>query len=194
MAEPSPGRLREHDVTLAGGNVTLRPLTEHDWETLLRWNNDPEVLYFAEGDNVTGRSAEQLQAIYRPISQHAFCFVIERNGTPVGDCWLQQLNLDRILEREAGLDCRRIDIVIDRGAWGQRAGAAAVHLLLDFAFTAEGADAVFACDVADYNERSLRLWRALGFELYGEAEQPPGSKARIVSDFVLRIQEYLRAR
>ena len=65
-----------------------------------------------------------------------------------------------------------------------------MRLLLEFGFVEERADAIFACDVADYNERSLRMWRSLGFEPYGEVAQPPGEKARSCYDFVHRQEAY----
>lgn len=183
-------RLREHSVTLRAGDIVLRPLTEDDWQTLLLWEDDPEVLYYSEGADVTGQSVEDLQRIFRPISQHAFCFLIERGGEPLGSCWLQEMNLPRILEREGGNDCRRIDLALARAAWGQGVGTAAVRLLLEFGFVEQRADAIFACDVGDYNERSLRLWRGLGFEEHGRHAQPPGRKARTVFDLVLRRRDY----
>ena len=49
--------------------MRLRPLTEDDWAPLLAWNNDPEVLEFAEGDDsaVThaGRGAAHLALDFR---------------------------------------------------------------------------------------------------------------------------------
>jgi hypothetical protein len=33
-------KLREHDVVLWGERVVLRPMTEGDWDTLLKWNSD----------------------------------------------------------------------------------------------------------------------------------------------------------
>ena len=82
--------LRMHQVTLRGTNLLLRPLTEHTWGLLLKWNNDPEVLYFSEGDDVQSYDLEQIQEMYRSVSQHAFCFVIETDGKPIGECWLQK--------------------------------------------------------------------------------------------------------
>ena len=57
--------LREHDVTLHGITVKLRPMTENDWDVLARWNSDPEVLRFSEGDDVQSYSLEDVQGIYR---------------------------------------------------------------------------------------------------------------------------------
>jgi hypothetical protein len=33
-------KLRERDVVLWGERVVLRPMTEGDWDTLLKWNSD----------------------------------------------------------------------------------------------------------------------------------------------------------
>ena len=56
-------KLREHKIVLRGEQVVLRPLTEDDWGFLLRWNSDPEVLYFAEGDDVSSYTLDQIQSI-----------------------------------------------------------------------------------------------------------------------------------
>lgn len=86
-------KLQEHQVTLRGRRVVLRPMTEQDWDVLLRWNSDPEVLYYAEGDDIRSHTLEQVQAIYRSVSRRALCFIIEVEGTPIGECWLQEVNL-----------------------------------------------------------------------------------------------------
>jgi RimJ/RimL family protein N-acetyltransferase len=162
----------------------LRPQTEADWAILMRWCADPEVLYFSEGDDVSSRSLGEIQAIYRQVSQSALCFVIEHDDAPVGDCWLQQMNLERLLARFAGRDCRRIDLQLAREAWGQGVGGACVRLMTALAFDVEGADAVFGCDVADYNARSRRLFEREGFTVVGTTVQPPGAKAQVNYDFV----------
>lgn len=99
--------LRQHNIKIQRGKITFRPMTEEDWEILLKWNSDPEVLYYSEGDNVKTYTLEQVRRIYRGISQNAFCFIIEVDGKPVGECWLQRMNLKRILEKYPGLDCRQ---------------------------------------------------------------------------------------
>jgi hypothetical protein len=87
-------------------------MTEDDWDLLLEWNSDADVLYFAEGDHVTSRSRPEVQAIYRHTSQSAYCFIAEAEGRAVGECWLQHMNLPRILARYPEADCRRIDLLI----------------------------------------------------------------------------------
>ncbi|MBE0696624.1 MAG: GNAT family N-acetyltransferase [Anaerolineaceae bacterium] len=44
-------QLSTHPITLPGRLVTLRPMSEADWPVLLRWNSDPEVLYYSAGDD-----------------------------------------------------------------------------------------------------------------------------------------------
>jgi RimJ/RimL family protein N-acetyltransferase len=111
--------LRLHTFTLKQESLVLRPLTEDDWNILLQWNSDPEVLYYAEGDDVTSRSLEEIQAIYRTVSQSAFCFIIEYEQQPIGECWLQNLYLDRLLHAHPNTDCRRIDLMIgNKQLWG----------------------------------------------------------------------------
>ena len=174
--------LRAHSVRLADGAVVLRPLTEQDWDLLMAWNSDPEVFYFADWDAVAPRSLDEVKAIYRQVSRVAYCFIIERDGVPVGDCWLQQMNLDRLRARFPGLDCRRIDLQLARDAWGQGLGGACVRLLTAFAFDRDGADAVFGCDIASDNSRSLRLFEREGFSLVATNPQPSGVKSAATYD------------
>ena len=181
-----PDHLREHTVTVREGRILLRPLTEDDWETLLRWNSDPEVLFYAEGDDVSTHTLEEVQHIYRSVSRTAFSFMIEVDGRPVGECQLQQMNLRRVLDRYPERDCRRIDIMLgEKQVWGQGIGTAAVGLLTRFGFEQERADAIFGCDIADYNPRSRRAFEKIGFILDAEYAEPPGRKARAHVDLVL---------
>jgi RimJ/RimL family protein N-acetyltransferase len=180
-------KLRTHDVTLRGDRVVLRPMAEDDWHILLPWNNDPEVLYFAEGDDVSSRDMEDIQQIYRGVSQNAICFIAEVNAMPIGECCLQRMNLERILKRHPGLDCRRIDLMIgEKALWGKGLGTEIIHLLTKFAFSQERADLVFGCDIADYNPRSLRAFERVGYQIDAVIPQPPGSKAHHCYDVILR--------
>jgi RimJ/RimL family protein N-acetyltransferase len=170
-------------------------MIEADWGILLKWNNDLEVLYYAEGDDVTSRSLEQVQELYCTVCAHAFCFVIEADGQPVGDCWLQEMNLDRILKQYPDQDCRRIDLMIgEKDRWERGIGTETIHLLTRFGFEREGADRIFACELADYNVRSRKAFQRVGYEIVATIEQGPGSKARCCYDLALTREAYARAR
>jgi len=162
LAQPPP-TLRAHDVTLRGPRLLLRPLTEDDWAPLLAWNNDAEVLAWTEGDEIASRTLDEVQRIYRAISVNSHCFLMELDGTPIGECWLQRMNLERLVARHLGEDVRRIDIAIGLPAlWGRGLGREAVGLLLDFGFRREGVDVIYACVDAG-NVRSRRMFESLGF-------------------------------
>lgn len=183
--------LSRHNIILTGPSIALRPMTERDWDPLLRWNNDPDVLYFTEGDDITSRTLEEVQAIYRSVSQQAFCFTIEFQDQPIGDAWLQRMNLPRILDRYPDADCRRIDLMIgEKSLWGHGLGGDVIRLLTNFAFDHEHADLVFAVDIAGDNPRSQKAFQKVGYELIGEIPQPSGSKAQSTLDFALSRQRF----
>ncbi len=179
-------RMREHTVVLRDGDLILRPMTENDWGLVLRINNDPALGYFTEGDDWHECTLDEVQRIYRSISQKAFMFVIQHEGHPIGECWLQQMNLVRLLDRYPGLDCRRIDLAIaDKDRRGCGLGSRAIRLLVQFGFEQERADAIFACDVWDYNLASKRAFEKAGFAVVGVTEAEPGAKGRSKYDLAV---------
>ena len=179
--------LATHQITLHGSRIRLRPLTEADWPDLFRWNSDPEVLYFSEGDQVQAYTLPEVQAIYRSVSQSALCFIIESGGRPVGECWLQRMNLERILREYPGQDLRRIDLLIgEKTLWGQGLGTEAIRLLTGLAFDQENADYVFAVDVADFNMRSRRAFEKNDYRLVARNLQPAGAKFNCTLDFLAK--------
>ena len=155
-----------HDVWLRGEHATLRPMTESDWDILLRWSNDPEVMAFADAGPFKISTMEEIQQIYRWISTHAFCFMIEVENQPIGECWLQQMNLKQVVDQSPSKDHRRIDIMIgEKSSWGLGLGTEAISLLVDFGFAIEQADAIFGV-VAQENPRSRRVFEKNGFSLH----------------------------
>ena len=168
-------RLQVHDVHLQGNRVTLRPMTEDDWATLLKWNNDPEVMKYADHDEFEPTTLGDVQSIYRWISTHAHCFMIEVEGRPIGECWLQRMNLQRIVDQFPGKDLRRIDLMIgEKELWGQGYGTESIALLVDFGLTLEAADAIFGLVSAD-NTRSLRAFQKCGFTRHEAIRQEDGT-------------------
>lgn len=172
-----PRELRAHYVHLAGERVRLRPMTEEDWEHVLAWNADPEVLIWSdETDKV--RPEEETKDIYRSVSRFAYVFIIEHEGEPIGECWLQKMNLQKIIEQFPGKDLRRIDIMIGRkDLWGQGLGTDTIRTLVKFGFEREGADGIFGL-VDAKNVRSWRAFEKAGLEECKELRE--GSERRLV--------------
>lgn len=190
-------KLKQHNVILEGEtpkgrSIRLRPMTEDDWDILLKWNSDPEVFYYVEAANVTAHTLEVVQEIYRSTSQNAFCFIIELEGKPVGDCSLQKMNIKRILQKYPNLDCRRIGIMIgEKEYWGQGIGTEAIRLLTEFGFLKQGAGMIFGAGIPDYNPRSLRAFQKAGYKIVLKIEERPGSKANYIQDLALTRDEFL---
>jgi RimJ/RimL family protein N-acetyltransferase len=187
--------LREHGIHLSEGPLHLRPMTEDDWDLLLRWNNDPEVLYYSEGGDKTSWSLADMQAMYRGVSQHAYVFVAELAGRPIAECWLQEMNLERVKVRFPGQDVRRIDLMIgEKALWGQGWGTRIIGLLTRFAFDGCGVDLIYEPEVGGHNPRSRRALEKNGYVVDQEIAQPVGAKAPVDYDMILTRQQYERAR
>lgn len=186
-SESRPSVLVAHDVTLCGGAVTLRPMTEGDWDVLLKWNNDPAVMELADANPFEETTLADLQTIYRWISTHAYCFIMEVAGASIGECWLQRMNLQRIVSQFPDRDLRRIDLMIgEKELWGRGYGTEAIGLLVDFGFRQQGADAIFA-PVAAENRRSQRAFQKNGFTCHARFQEPDGS---MNTDLVLWRKDY----
>ena len=181
-------RLRSHEVVLRGSRVTLRPLTEDDWKTLLRWNNDTAVMEYADRNVSEARNLAEVQAIYRWISTHAHCFVIVAEGRSIGECWLQEVNLQRIADQFPGDDLRRIDLLIgEKDLWDRGYGSESIALLVDFGFGQEAADAIFAVGISADNVRSLRAFEKCGFIRHAVTHEENGT---LSYDFVVNRETH----
>jgi RimJ/RimL family protein N-acetyltransferase len=146
---------------------------------------NPGIIHWADTSHVESRTLEEVQQIFRKVSQHAFCFIIELDGKPIGDGWLQEMNLKQILQKYPKLDCRRIDLVIgENELWGRGLGADTIRILTRFAFEQEKADMVFAV-IGDYNERSQSAFIKSGYSLVMKLEEPPPSRANLSYVFAI---------
>lgn len=192
--------IRTHDITLCGGsdthNIVLRPLSDEYLPLLYKWNADLEVLYWTEGEDVQDPySKEMVHLIYGGVSQSAFCFLIEVDDIPIGECWLQEMNVPSVTDLyPARTDVRRIDLLIgEKNYWGRGIGTKVVRMLVDFAFAGEQVD-VLHCFCADYNCRSQRVWEKNGFSLIRKVKQTANPKMQYEYHYVLTRQQYLQTR
>jgi RimJ/RimL family protein N-acetyltransferase len=184
-------QLRQHDVRLSDGPLHLRPMTEDDWDVLLRWNNDPEVLYYSEGGDKTSWSLEDMQAMYRGVSQHAYVFIAELDGRPIGECWLQEMNEERVKSRFPGQDVRRIDLMIgEKALWGKGWGTRIIALLTRFAFQECGTDVIYNPEIGGHNPRSRRAFEKNGYVLVQVLDYPEDRKCTVAYDLILTREAF----
>ena len=183
--------LNEHKIILKGDEVVLHPMTEYDWDIIWKWNYNPNTLYFSEDRSLIKHSPEQIQETYRDISKDAFCFIIEVNNKPVGDCWLQKVNIERILRAHPVMRCRRIDLIIgDIEFLKPVFSIDVIRALTKFGFEKESADIIFGCEIPDHNRHSLKAFQKVGYQIYGKVRQPHGEKSKYVYDVILMKEQY----
>ncbi|MDR3119897.1 MAG: GNAT family N-acetyltransferase [Clostridiales bacterium] len=195
------GIIRTHDFTLYGRagefRIALRPLRDAHLPLLYKWNADPEVLYWTCGgeDDPDPYEPEDVETLYRNVSKRAYCFLVEVDGEPVGDCWLLKMELPDVLAMYPPTsDIRRIDMTIgEKSYWNKGIGTAFVGMLVKFAFYYERADAIH-CLLDDFNRRSMRVWEKHGFRLVraDELEQPQKGKKQL--HYALTSREYRDSR
>lgn len=190
--------IKTHNITLHGGNdeynLTLHPLSDDHLPYLYKWNSDPEVLYWTEGDDVEAYPPELVHQIYGGISQNNPCFAVEVNGEIVGECWLQKMNLPHVRKMyDSDTDVRRIDMSIgEKSYWGKGIGTLLVKTLVDYAFNTEKVD-VLHCLCENYNLRSKRVWEKNGLSLIWEETIPNPKKGQIQYHWRLTREEYLQS-
>ena len=171
--------IRTHSVVLTEQfpeyTITLRPATDADIPLLASLNQDPRALALSdsEGEPYT---EETVRHIWGYVSTLAECFIVEVDGKPVGDTWLQRMNMAEILKRfPVGTDVRRIDVSIGLPEyWGRGIGTRFVGMLVKHAFETEHADVIhWWCSRS--NTRSSRVCQKNGFSFEWEKLQEDGS-------------------
>ncbi|NLI40546.1 MAG: GNAT family N-acetyltransferase [Caldisericales bacterium] len=191
--------IKTHRITLFGKtdkyDIVLKPLNDEHLPLLYKWCADPEVLYWTEGGEDTDLSydKETVHAIYGGVSQNAYCFLIEANGVPIGEGWLQKMNLPEILAMyPKTLDVRRIDMSIgEKDYWNQGIGSQFVRIMVEFAFASEHVD-VLHCICGDYNKRSQHVFEKNGFTLMQMGKMLQPQEEQLECHYVLTAPEYFK--
>lgn len=190
--------IKSHNITLYGSkkhNIVLRPLTDEHLPLLYKWCADPEVLYWTETGEDISRSYDRdiVHKIYGGVSQNAICFLIETDGIPIGECWLQKMNLKDVLTMYySSADVRRIDVMIgEKEYWNKGIGSEFIPMLIDFAFNIEHVD-VLHCLCEDYNVRSRKLCEKNGFTMILSEDLPQPQKGKYQHHYRLTREEYMR--
>ena len=139
---------------------------------------------------------DTVHTIYGGVSQNAFCFLVEADGVPVGECWLQKMNLPEVKAMyHETLDVRRIDMSIgEKSHWNKGIGTQFIGMMVDFAFYGENVD-VLHCFSEDYNVRSCRMWEKHGFtRILEEPLEPQPQKGKWQYHYKLTRQEFINRR
>lgn len=179
--ELSKDFIKQHNLHLWGKKILLRPFTDADIHIAWRWNQDAEVLYYTEGDEVTGRTLEDLKGIYRSMSQQGYLFIIEtEDGKPIGEVCLQWMNLERA-DVKPGQKVMRMPIMIgEKSHWRKGCGKDAISTLMRYAFLELKIDRLCAMGISSFNKRCLNMFSSLGFR---EVRRLKGTIKRGIDQF-----------
>ena len=146
-------------LILKDKDLRLRPVKLfEDCSLALKWYQDPEVLYYSEGENVTPYTLDIIKRMYLYLNHIGELYIIgvhlEQGWYPIGDATLAKDTLPIVIGekeyRSIGLGKRILKLLIQR----------AREL---------GWQKLKVRKVFSYNQRSLKLYLSLGFiELINE--------------------------
>ncbi len=147
--------------------VTLRPLSETDVNDILGWVNDREVvgnLASFSGEPFT-REAElaYIRAMQASKVNRVYTVLAAGDGRYLGQVGIHQIFWRSRVGRLSA-------IIGNKAEWGKGYGSAAIASLLDVAFGAEQLHKVWLM-VFSTNQRSLRTYARLGFQVEGTLRQ-----------------------
>lgn len=142
--------------------LRLRPASMDDVKRALPWYSDPEVLKFSEA-----------------VSEKYDLRIVERMYTyliKAGELYIIELEEDSLWDPigDACLMKHSIPIVIGVGKHRSRGIGYRVLQLLIIRARSLGWKEMNVKGIYSYNERSLRLYRSLGFTETGRSERPDG--------------------
>ena len=142
-------------------NIRLKPASLDDVELALPWYQDVEILKYTAGiERETPYDRETVTRMYQYLMKIGECYIIEvQEGTtwvPIGDVTLSE---------------ETIPIVIGRKEyWGRGIGKKVLLSLIQRAKEI-GYKRIKVKEIYRYNERSMSLFRSLGFIEVGKTDK-----------------------
>jgi len=188
--------IQEHTITLSKnfGNqhIELIPMTDSHLPILYEWNQRSDVIYWSDTDDVLEHTPSSVDGIYGSISEKAFMFIITLDKKLIGDCWLQDMNLDELTDKHPGKSVKRIDVGISESSfWNKGIGSFINSMLLEFAFMQYNVDLVYAI-TNDFNLRAQKCLIKSGFEFDETLEHDETSKGKAEFCYLINKETYMR--
>jgi RimJ/RimL family protein N-acetyltransferase len=149
-------------TAIEGALVRLRPISEDDVQTLLRWYTDPDVVYWLHASDRPALTEDEVRRRFAPAaaSENEARWMIETlDGKTIGVVRL--LDIDR--------ECGRAELAIvvgEKEHWGEGYGTDAVEVALAHGFNELSLRRVWLITDAD-NERGIRCYEKCGFRREG---------------------------
>jgi RimJ/RimL family protein N-acetyltransferase len=151
---------------LRGERVLLRPRQREDLPRVWQFSNDPEFKRLIGDWPFEPQSLERLEARFAASlaegERDGPRFAIEADGQYIGHAFLYDFEADGVCWLSIGIG--------DPAYQGQGYGREALWLLLDYAYRIRNLRRV-CLHVSAFNERAIRVYRALGFVEEGRLRQ-----------------------
>ena len=189
--------IQSHRIYLYGnadkGQVCLIPLEESHLPYLIKWNQDREILRWIETEDKEMMTEEEIITLYRKAAQSSFCFLILCDHVPIGECWLQPMDIPEIINSFPGQDIRRIDLMLgERRYHGGGIGTEVVRLLTEFTFEQQRADILYNF-VLEENFASRKIFLNNGYRIDGYSSVGTEGKEKQICHYILRREDYFSA-
>jgi len=173
-------------MQIVGDKVVIRPMRKEDLPVVLRWWNDPEVMYYANDNPNPCKSLQELEEEFEKEKsewlESMARFVIEtKDGTLIGN----------IMYRWYRPDIRSVYTGIfigEKEYWGHGYGTEAIKLFLRYLFVDKGLHKV-AVTVSDFNKRAIRAYEKCGFRKDGVLRDNAMINGKFVDHIVMSILE-----
>jgi RimJ/RimL family protein N-acetyltransferase len=150
---------------LKAEDIVLRPVTEADIDARLALGNDAAIaeMYGVDRSDIRPMTREGAQDWVCRLTSHPHAWVIEKEGSLIGEIRLDNLNrADRRALLQLGL--------FDLSRLGRGIGPVAIALVLAYAFGALDLHRV-GLRVLVYNTRAIRAYEKCGFQVEGRERE-----------------------
>lgn len=169
LQHASDGHITPHAVTLGrkiGQDIlTLMPLRDKHLPFLIKWNQDSEIIRWVETDPSRKLTKEEIRNIYITASKDSLCFLIVFKNQPIGECWLQPMNIAKIIRQHPGVCVGRIDLMIGENNFQNAGiGTIVVDMLTEYASDSQLYGVLYGFMRMD-NMRSRSVFRKNGYKL-----------------------------
>jgi RimJ/RimL family protein N-acetyltransferase len=166
---------------LVGQLVYLRPLELADAQTIVPWFNDSEVTRYLLLCRPMSLADEQefLRRLSERPTDLAVGIAVREGDRLIGTAGLHQMD---VRNRHAALGIS----IGDREAWGKGYGTEATQLLVRHAFFTLNLNRVWL-HVYEYNDRALRVYEKIGFQVEGRLRQDTFRDGRYWDTIVMGV-------
>ncbi|MGE5558044.1 MAG: GNAT family N-acetyltransferase [Bacillota bacterium] len=139
--------------------VLLRKMVKEDLPKVIRWNRDPELDKYMDGDYP--RDLSEAEHLFWAERRHPGIqkFIIEAGGISIGDMEMVHIKWPA---KEAEIRIR----IGEKEYWNMGYGTTAVDILLEKAFREMGLEHIYL-RVYDFNLRAIRCYEKCGFRKMG---------------------------